>query len=70
MGLSKDTERWEKDAMYANFIYHAQYKREYSTTASEVSRPKNLAKSPLLKENYFSVGENKSRYSVTTKAPI
>ena len=53
MGLPKDTERWEKDAMYANFIYHAQSKRKYFTTASEVSRPKNLAKSPLFKENYL-----------------
>ena len=56
--------------MYANFIYHAQCKRKYFTTASEVSRPKNLAKSPLFKENYLPAGEDKSRYSVTTKAPI
>ena len=69
MGLPKDTERWEKDAMYANFICHAQCKRKYFTTASEVSMPKNLAKPPLFKENYLPVGEDKSRYSVTTKAP-
>ena len=56
--------------MYANFIYPAQSKHKYFTAASEVSRPKNLAKSPLFKENYFSTGGNKSRYSVTTKAPI
>ena len=70
MGLPKDTERWEKDAMYTNFIYHAQSKRKYFTTASELSRPKNLVKSPLFKENYLPAGEDKLRYSVTTKAPI
>jgi hypothetical protein len=57
MGLPKDTERWEKDAMYANFIHHAQFKRKYFTKASEVCRPKNLAKSPLFKENYFPAGK-------------
>jgi hypothetical protein len=56
--------------MYANFIYHAQSKRKYFTTASELSRPKNLVKSPLFKENYLPAGVDKSRYSVTTKAPI
>ena len=70
MGLTKDKERLEKDAMYANFICHAQCKRKCFTIASEVSRPKNLAKSPLFKENYFSEKKNKSQYSVTTKAPI
>ena len=52
--------------MYANFICHAQFKRKYFTTASEVSRPKKLAKSLLFKENYFPVGEDKLRYSLTT----
>ena len=56
--------------MYEKFIYHSQSKRKYFTTASEVSRPKNLAKSPLFKENYLPAGEDKSRYSVITKAPI
>ena len=43
--------------MYANFIYHAQSKRKYFTTASEVSRPKNLGKSPLFKENICQRGK-------------
>jgi hypothetical protein len=54
--------------MYANFIYHTQCKRKYFTTANEVSRPKNLAKSSLFKENYFPEREDKSRYSVTRKS--
>jgi hypothetical protein len=70
MSLTKDNEKLEKDAMYANFICHAQCKRKYFTTASEVSRPKNLAKPPLFKENYFSAKKDKSRYSVTIKAHI
>jgi hypothetical protein len=46
------------------------YNCKYFTTASEVSRPKNLAKAPLFKENYLPVREDTSQYSVTTKAPI
>jgi hypothetical protein len=70
MGLPTNTERLEKDAIYANFIYYAQCKRKYFITASKVSRPKNLGKSPLFKENYFPAREDKSRYSLIKKTPI